>query len=74
MQTQTVPDRDANAMSAALARTRAVLSDPMSAPSDKMFIIGFLAIALIGTNSDDEVAEEARATIVAFWREMEAGR
>jgi len=46
----------------------------MSAMSDKMFALGFLAIALIGTNADDEVAQEARATIVAFWREMEAGR
>jgi len=61
-------------MGAVLARTRVVLSDPMSAMSDKMFALGFLAIALIGTNADDEVAQEARATIVAFCREMEAGR
>lgn len=61
-------------MSAVLARTRVVLNDPMSAPSDKMFVLGFLAIALIGTNADDAVAQEARATIVAFWREMEEAR
>ncbi len=58
-------------MSAALERTKEVLNDPMSAMSEKVYMLGHLAVALIGTNADDETAQEARAVIVAFWREME---
>ncbi len=60
-------------MSGLIERTRAILSDHDSAPSERVHMVGVLAIALIAANIADPEREAARETVLAFWRQGMAG-
>lgn len=54
----------------AIERTREILDDPDSAPSERDGIVGALAIAVIADAFNEEETDEARQIILGFWHDL----